>query len=84
MLSELELLCLRGRCLRALSEAAPLGCSVHAIVRAVDLATECMIEGMPAEPRVPPIGGTGCDHEYEARDTDGRLFCARCKVYLEE
>jgi hypothetical protein len=60
MLSELELLQLRGRCLRALSETAPLGCSVDAIVRAVDLATECMLEGMPAEPRVPFIGGDAC------------------------
>jgi hypothetical protein len=28
--------------------------------------------------------GPGCSHDYEARDTDGRLYCSQCKQYLEE
>lgn len=25
-----------------------------------------------------------CSHDFESRDTDGRLYCTRCKQYLDE
>ena len=25
-----------------------------------------------------------CSHDFESRDTDGRLYCTRCKMYLDE
>jgi hypothetical protein len=31
-----------------------------------------------------PDGEPECSHDYEARDSDGRLYCSRRKHYLDE
>jgi hypothetical protein len=45
---------------------------------------EAFLEAQGAPVVTFPDGEPKCSHDYEARDSDGRLYCSRCKQYLDE